>query len=119
MLPSTLDAVAVAVTIDRYAAAVANVNGVATATIPGPSSAGLTWELLSLSVSSTSVARPEARVYADVISPTTLRGGTRDGRLDTATGEGEQLRSGSALVVQWIGADAGATCTATAIFRDA
>jgi hypothetical protein len=107
------------VTIDRYVQAIADANGTATARVPGPTNAGQTWELLSMQVASTSTARTEARVYADAVSPTNLRGQSRDGRLDSATGEGETVRAGAVLIVQWIGADVGAVCTATALFREA
>lgn len=101
--------------IERYGDAIADAGGTATVRLAGSSTPSQVLVLRSLTVSSTSSATPEVRAYMNLVDPTRLRGGSRDGRFDQATGEGERLGSGDVLILQWTGCTPGAVCTAAAV----
>jgi len=91
----------------------ADANGVAMVAI-GPKIAFETWEIRSISVSSTSVTLiPKASHYRGQQGPSRLINGTFSGNFDTDPDFNQRLENAEELVTVWENCDAGSICTVT------
>lgn len=99
--------------LELQATAQANAQGTATITF-GPVPTFTTWTIRSTSVASTSSARTACTLFRNTVA--------EHNQLDVApySGNGDttdtvlELHQGESLVVQWTGADPGATCSVNA-----
>jgi hypothetical protein len=104
--------------VDLTKTAIANAAGVATYTFDAVD-VGHVWDVVFVSVQSTSIKNGPCRLYLDDATvPTNFRGGTSAGIGDVDTTASLIVPSNRSLVVQWTGMTPGAVCTVTLQFRD-